>query len=204
MADLLSLFAGRSLRRRKLPFNAQPGVRIAQISLPQFLFDGAQYFAPSPGSGLESFAPQCLVGTADHLRTLAQAVRHSQLELGQLRYPVFVITESREMPVTETLRRQLWDCLKVPVYEVLLGHDHLPVAYECEGREGWHVAPEVHFRPSPVGELWYQVRKAAPISMGLTGSLSHEACTCGLESARVENLRLEFADPIRSRLRISA
>lgn len=184
--------------RRRLPLISDAASRIAQISLPGVLFERASYL---PGSGLEAlveFRPQALVGSSAHLLDLGRQVQSGNVRFPDLDCAVFVITDFRDAPLSDTDRTALWHAFSVPVYEVVLADDGALLASGCEAQEGWHIEAGVRF--SRVNDqLWYS-RRGRQTGTGLVGQIQDELCACGRPGQRILNPTLDFRDPVRQKL----
>ena len=198
MALRIASFPLRPVRRRRLTLPAAAGTpRIAQVTLPEALFEKARYFAPRRASGLEEFSPQLVIGSATHLATLARAVHAGELKFPALRFAAYSIIGCRDTLLRPNARAELWQVLGVPVYEVLLDADNFPVATECEAREGWHIEDGVTFS-NQAGQLWFRWKRSRrPQGTGLTGTIESAVCACGRPGKRVVDVDLDFRDPLR-------
>lgn len=197
MSGWILNFPRRAVRSRKLALPSGCGsLRVAQVTLPSALFESAIYFAPRRGSGLEEFKPQVLIGSALHLESLAQAAEAGQFRLQSLTFALYVIATSHEAPLADQTRRTLWQAFGVPVYEIFLDHESLPVATECAAHEGWHVEGGVTFMLESK-ELWYQRKRGVRRGTGLKGKLTAELCPCGREGTRILQPSINFHDPLR-------
>ena len=139
--------------RRKLPAAVPSQTRVAQVSSPAALFEGARYFLPAQEAELQAYGPRVLIGSSENLLKLAAHVERRSLDLRQLDRAVFALTDCRDMPLRETARAAFWQAFGVPVYELLLGGDGSLLAAECEAYEGWHIESGITFSASE-GQLW--------------------------------------------------
>ena len=200
MAVEITSFPLRTAKRRRLTLPPAAGnPRIAQVTLPGSVFEQAQYFSPRRGSGLEQFEPQVVIGSAAHLATLAQAVDARQIDLSHLTLAVFSITGCRDVPLRAETRLALWQSFGVPVYEVLLDGDHLPIATECDAHDGLHIEAGIAFS-NDGGQLWFRRRREPARGTGLKGRIEEQPCACGRPGRRILEPELDFYDPIRLRL----
>ncbi len=199
MAVPIFSFPIRTVKRRRLILPPAAGTpRIAQVTLPGSLFENARYFAPRRGSGLEQFAPEIVIGSASHLATLSQAVEAREIDLSSLSLAIYSITTCRDVPLRRDVRFALWQSFGVPVYEVLLDGDHLPIATECDAHEGWHIDNAVTFANGN-GQLWFRRKREAAQGTGLRGRIEAEPCACGRPGRRILDPELDFFDPLRLR-----
>jgi hypothetical protein len=199
MRSAAHIFPVRLVRnRRPLPLVSDSSSRVAQISLPGVLFEGASYVAIDDPKTLEDFRPQALVGSSAHLVQLAHEVRSEKVTFPDLNCAVFVITDFRDAPLSDSERSRLWNAFSVPVYELALADDGSLLASECEAQEGWHVEPGVRF--AQVNEqLWYR-RRGRNTGTGLVGEIQDELCPCGRPGQRILNPAMDFRDPVRQKL----
>ena len=200
MAALISTFPIALPKRRKLPCSSpRTSLRVAQVTAPDTLFEGPRYFAPFRGSGLDQFSPQALAGSAHHLTALIHALRQGQLHLPDVTQSVFVLTGCGQVPASDSLRASLWHAFGVPVYELLLDTENVPIASECDAHEGWHIEEGVTFFIQN-DQLWFRWRRRQPACTGLTGLVEEQPCPCGRAGKRIVNVEADFRDPLRARL----
>ncbi len=189
--------------RRKLPMPVPPQARVAQVSSPAALFEGARYFSQAQEAELQEYGPRILLGSSEDLLKLAAHVERHSLELRKLDCAVFVLTDCRDVPLRDTARAAFWQAFGVPVYELLLGGDGSLLATECEAYEGWHVESGIAFS-SLQGQLWYSTRRGYSGGTGLTGDVETQPCPCGRAGNRLMNVEMDLADTVRHRLPASA
>jgi len=80
------------------------------------------------------FAPACVAGTFDQLRSLAnQGV--------QLTHAVVCLSWHREDLLTATQRAFLWNAFGVPVFEQYLSPANVLLAFECDAHAALHATP---------------------------------------------------------------
>lgn len=188
--------------RRRLPLISDSSSRVAQISLPGVLFEGASYLPISDLTALSEFRPQSLVGSSAHLLELAVHSRSEKIRLASLDCAVFVITDFRDAPLSDDDRTALWNAFSVPVYEVVLADDGALLASGCEAQEGWHIEQGVRF--SRVNDqLWFN-RRGRQTGTGLVGQIQDEPCPCGRPGQRILNAQVDFRDPVRQKLAFTA
>ncbi len=190
---------GSGVAKHRIPLAGAAGLRVVQVSARRLLFEGTQYCALQQAESLPSFQPQVLVGSAQDLESLAGQMRDGQIELNCLDRALFVVTACRDVPLKEAGRLLLWRAFGVPIYEILLSSDGVPVATECDAHEGWHIAEGVSFT-SANGELWFQVRRNPAQGTGLTGEIANEPCPCGMAGKRILNAAMDYRDPVRHHL----
>lgn len=197
MTAWIRSFSRRPANRRRLSLPPGSGtLRIAQITLPNALFENARYFPPVRGSGLEKFRPHILIGSASHLSTLAQARAAGQLCIDSLSFAVYSIMGCRDTPLQLETRKIVWHAFGVPVRELVLDGDEMPIAIECEAHEGWHVEPGITFFEGD-GRLWFRHKRDRKRSTGLTGRLVEDLCPCGRPGVRILEPKIDLYDPLR-------
>jgi|GEM_PF-1488605 len=177
-------FRPQSLGRRKLPFPATPGLRIAQITAAASLFDLAGAFPPERWEELESYRPHVLLGAPADLEQLVERTRSLALDLSSVDHAIFVLTKCGNKPATDVLRVVLWQAFGVPVYELLVRGESLVLASECEAHEGWHVENGAAFSVID-GELVLNAARRNGVRTGLTGFIETEPCPCGRAGLRL-------------------
>jgi len=188
--------------RRRLPLVSDTLSRIAQVSLPGVLFEKARYLPVGNVKALEEYCPQALVGSSSHLLELARQVNSAQTAFPELDSSIYVLTDFRDAPLSDSERTALWKVFSVPVYEVVLADDGALLASECEAQEGWHIENGVRF--SRVNDqLWYS-RRGRDTGTGLVGEIQDEPCPCGRPGPRVINAAMDFRDPVRQKLAFTA
>ncbi len=185
--------------RRKLPIPVLPLVRVAQVSNPAALFEGAQYFSQAQERELQKYGPQLLLGSSEDLSRLAAQVEKRALSLSHLDRAVFVLTGHRDTPLRDKVRAALWQAFGVPVYELLLDSNGSTLATECEAHEGWHIESGVHFFMLE-GQLWYRAKRGDSGGTGFTGKIETQGCPCGRKGERLLNIEMDFQDSVRRRL----
>ena len=196
-------FRPQTKGRCKLPVAVPHQVRVAQVSSPATLFEGARYFSQTQENELQEYGPRILLGSSEDLLKLAEHVERRSLNLGKLDRAVFVLTDCRDAPLCDTVRVTLWQTFGVPVYELLLGGDGSLLAAECEAHEGWHIESGILFS-SVQGQLWYSTRRGRSGGTGLTGDVEAQSCPCGRAGKRLMNIQMDFQDAVRRRLPVSA
>lgn len=199
----IGLFRTYKTGRRKLPITVPSQVRVAQVSSPAALFEGARYFSQAQIAELQNYEPQILLGSTDNLLNLAERVGQGNLNLSKLDRAAFVLTDCRAVPLRDRQRVAFWQAFGVPVYELLLGGNGVLLASECEAYEGWHIADDVIFS-SVGGQLWYSTRHGHSGGTGLVGQVQTHLCPCGRASKRLINVAVDLEDTVRHRFVASA
>jgi len=106
--------------------------------------------------------PQALAGPFDELAEVARLEADGYLLLPSLRYPLLVFTQPGQGPLTPLQHDRLWRWFRLPIFEQIRNSRGKLLAYECDTREGFHLAPG-----------------ASPADVGATGR--HAICACGHE-----------------------
>jgi hypothetical protein len=173
----------RTTERIRLPFPADPKLRIAQLS-PAPRFASVELFAPKEWAELETFQPRVLLGRAADLQKLAEKVETGGLDLGCVDLAIVVLTRYGTHPVTDVLRVSLWQRFGVPLFELYLGPDDSLLASECAAHEGWHLEPGTQFGVLN-DELILDSHGSFGLRTGLTGSFEAAPCPCGNSTTRL-------------------
>ncbi len=92
---------------------------------------------------LMQLRPMALAGGWRDLRRAARLLLRGDLALPALLYPTIVLTPAADSPLTEHEHLQLWDTFGVPAWEQIRDPSGRLLAFECEARTGFHLAPEV-------------------------------------------------------------
>ena len=95
---------------------------------------------------LESARPQALAGSLKDLIEVAALREMRVLKLRSLSYPLIVITRLSEPRLSESDHDRLWRLFRLPVFEQVRDITGRLVAWECESRNGFHVAPDAPAR----------------------------------------------------------
>jgi hypothetical protein len=166
----------------RLPVEGNSKPRIAQLTA-GCSFDSAEVFTAKRWSGLESWAPNALIGSAADLQRLTDRVRLGTIELKTLDHSISVLTAVGDEPLSDSQREMLWDCFGVPVYELYTDESRI-LAYECEAHEGWHITPGSPLRTSE-GELLFGSSSGKSLPTGLQREMDNSPCRCGRAGARL-------------------
>jgi hypothetical protein len=171
-----------------LPFRMHAQMRFAHLGENAPKLGALQPFCAATVIDLQGFRPNMLAGTARQLQTLAEQVELGTVDLSSVDYAVIAFTQCGEHPLTDVARVVLWQTFGGPVFEILLGPEHLILGYECELHEGWHIAPRVG-----VAELGGEIVMAAPghdmLRTAVSGFVTQDPCPCGRPSMRLLNMQ---------------
>ncbi len=139
---------------------------------------------------LEAWRPEALAGHRSELFALGELRRQGFIPLKDLKFPLVVLSSLREGPLSGERHDRLWSLYGLPVYEQIRGADEALLGWECDAREGWHLAPDADGDP----RLALQRLRAA----GWKGRKIHERCACGETCLRL------LADVREERLAMAA
>jgi hypothetical protein len=120
---------------------------------------------------LEAWRPQALAGHRMELFAIGELRRRRFVPLLDLTFPLVVLSSLREGPLSCEQHDRLWTLYGLPVYEQIRGADEALIGWECDAREGWHLAPNACGDPALALD---RVRAA-----GWRGNEIHDRCACG-------------------------
>lgn len=126
---------------------------------------------------LVAWRPQALAGHRMELFSIGELRRRRFVPLLDLTFPLVVLSSLREGPLSREQHDRLWTLYGLPVYEQIRGADETLLAWECDAREGWHLALNTNGDPLLALD---RVRAA--------GWLGHEIdgrCDCGETGPRL-------------------
>ena len=109
---------------------------------------------------IEFARPQALAGPLRDLIEVASLKELGILKLRSLSFPLVVITRDDEARLCEADHERLWRLFRLPAFEQVRDRTGRLLAWECEARDGFHLAAE-----APAGLL------------GITPN--RENCACG-------------------------
>ncbi|MGD0580999.1 MAG: hypothetical protein ABSC08_19000 [Bryobacteraceae bacterium] len=126
---------------------------------------------------LEGWKPQALAGRRSELFAIGALRRQGYLALPELRFPLVVLSSLPEGPLSPEQHERLWSLFELPVYEQIRGADETLLGWECDARDGWHLACEENGSPKlALGEV-----RAA----GWQGAQLRGFCGCGKTCLRL-------------------
>jgi len=96
---------------------------------------------------LEGWKPQALAGRRSELLAIGALRRQGYLGLVELRFPLVVLSSLPEEPLSPEEHERLWWLFELPVYEQIRGADETLLGWECDARDGWHLACEENGSP---------------------------------------------------------
>jgi hypothetical protein len=120
---------------------------------------------------LEAWRPQALAGHRTELFAVGELRRRQFVPLLDLTFPLLVLSSLREGPLSDEEHDRLWTLYGLPVYEQIRGADEMLLGWECDAREGWHLALNASGDPMLTLD---RVRAA-----GWRGKQTHDRCACG-------------------------
>jgi len=91
-------------------------------------------------AALRRLRPQALAGWWNELAEVARMMQAGELELPELQYPVILFSRPESAPLPARCHDLLWDWFRVPTFEQIRAADGALLAYECEARDGFHLA----------------------------------------------------------------
>jgi hypothetical protein len=120
---------------------------------------------------LEAWRPQALAGHRTELFAIGELRRRQFVPLLDLTFPLLVLSSLREGPLSDEEHDRLWTLYGLPVYEQIRGADEVLLGWECDARDGWHLALNASGDPMLTLD---RVRAA-----GWRGRQTHDRCACG-------------------------
>ncbi len=119
---------------------------------------------------LSALRPRALAGSWREISNAGRMASLGMLELPDLCYPVIVFSDPSVAPLHERQHAMLWDWFGLPAYEQIRTASGRLLAYECDARDGFHMAPGIdpsefggiiETRPCPCGASEPLVRMAS-------------------------------------------
>lgn len=89
---------------------------------------------------LESARPQALAGPMRDIEEVASLRELGILKLKSLSYPLVIFTGEDDERLSEADHDRLWRWFRLPVFEQIRTADGQLLAWECESRDGFHLA----------------------------------------------------------------
>ncbi len=120
---------------------------------------------------LEAWRPEALAGHRSELFAVGELRRQGFIPLKALKFPLVVLSSLREGPLSSEQHDRLWSLYGLPLYEQIRGADEALLGWECDARDGWHLAPNADADP----RLALQRLRAS----GWNGRKIHDRCACG-------------------------
>ncbi|MGH9673057.1 MAG: hypothetical protein ACRD44_07730 [Bryobacteraceae bacterium] len=188
-------------RREPIALPWDPQLRVAAVA-PWFRLERrVEVFMQTSPRELESFRTEILAAPLRALRCLAVKALQGRLRLPHLRYGVLVFSGLGFEPPRAWDRELFWRAFQAPVFTQLRGLHGELLAFECEAHRGLHVRtdqavfevrPELHTEllVTSLANLRYPVPRLAT---GMTATIEHSPCGCGLGTPRLRLLRLPVA-----------
>jgi len=176
---MLSPIARHGLRAHWRADAALPALEYPLPAAERIAVVGAR-FAAQPGvrsfhhwrtPDLEAWRPQALAGPRAELFAIGALRRQQYLALPELRFPLVVFSALPEGPLSPEHHERLWQLFGLPVYEQIRGEDECLLGWECDARDGWHLACEADGAPRLL------LLDQPPARW--RGSLSQGLCGCG-------------------------
>lgn len=157
--------SSRSTGAPALQYPLSPEPRVAVFEMELAMRRGKVFPADWTEAQLETFQPEALAGSFDQLMRVSALLREGRLHLPDLSLPLVAITRPHEDRLSVEQQNELWACFQLPVFEQIRDASGELLAYECEARDGFHVASE--FRPTGIWRI------------------TTERCDCGLATMRM-------------------
>jgi hypothetical protein len=120
---------------------------------------------------LEAWRPQALAGHRSELFAIGELRRRHFLPLPDLTFPLLVLSSLSEGPLSSHQHDRLWALYGLPVYEQIRGADETLLGWECDAREGWHLARNAD------GNATSTVERVC--AAGWRCNQVHDHCACG-------------------------
>jgi hypothetical protein len=158
----MSFFSLPGLRRRApiapagassqhlLRYPLDPSPRVAILGLDLAAGPGQCSLPQWTVKQLESARPQALAGPLRDIEEVASLRELGILKLKTLTYPLVVFTSETGDRLTEFDHDRLWRWFRLPVFEQVRAADGRLLAWECESRNGFHIADDA---PSSLYDL---------------------------------------------------
>lgn len=148
----MSLFSLLGLRRRApvqssnanprppLDYPLSPSPRVAVIGAD--LGAGPEYSSLPQWTvkQLESARPQALAGPMRDIEEVASLRELGILRLKSLSYPLVIFTSEEDQRLSDADHDRIWRWFRLPVFEQIRAADGRLLAWECESRDGFHLA----------------------------------------------------------------
>lgn len=155
----------RSAAAPALQYPLSPEPRVAVLEIELAVRRGRVFPSGWTPSELEAFQPEALAGSFSQLRRVSVLLKEGRLHLPELSLPLVVITKPQEERLSLAQQNELWERFQLPVFEQIRDAAGELLAYECEARDGFHVASEFH----PTG-IW---------------RITTDRCDCGSATMRM-------------------
>lgn len=126
---------------------------------------------------LEAWRPQALAGHRSELFAIGELRRRQFIPLKDLGFPLVVLSSLREGPLSSEERDRLWTLYGLPIYEQIRSVDEVLLGWECDAKDGWHLALNASAEPKLTLE---RVRAA-----GWQGRQVQDRCGCGESCLRL-------------------
>jgi hypothetical protein len=158
----MSIFSLPGLRRRApvapasvsshhlLHYPLDPAPRVAVLGLRLAAGPGQCNLPDWTVKQLESARPQALAAPLRDIEEVASLRELGILKLKALSYPLVVFTSETSGRLTEFDHDRLWRWFRLPVFEQVRARDGRLLAWECESRNGFHLAEDA---PSSLYDL---------------------------------------------------
>jgi hypothetical protein len=164
----------------ELAYPLRGAERIAVVGTRVRAGRGVRSFPYWSSAELEAWRPRALAGHRSELLALGELRRQAFIPLRDLCFPLLVFSALREGPLGAWEHDRLWNLYGLPVYEQIRGENEALLAWECDARDGWHVAGDAQGNPVLTAR---QLRTA-----GWDVELARGLCACGRTGPRIAPL----------------
>lgn len=120
---------------------------------------------------LEAWRPQALAGHRSELFAIGELRRKQFIPLKDLDFPLIVLSSLREGPLTSEEHDRLWSLYGLPIYEQIRSVEEVLLGWECDAKDGWHLALNSSAEPKLSLE---RIRAAS-----WQGRQIQDRCACG-------------------------
>ena len=173
-------FVGRAREAAAVPALAYPlpGVdRVAVVGARLAAEPGVRSFPHWSTPELEGWRPKALAGRRSELFAIGALRRQGYLTLAELRFPLVVFSSLPDGPLSPAEHERLWSLFELPVYEQIRGEGETLLAWECDARDGWHLACGPNGTP--------KLLLSAVLAEGWQGAHVRGVCGCGKTCLRL-------------------
>jgi hypothetical protein len=143
-----------------LHYPLYPPPRVAVLGLELRGPRGVHCLPHWSGADLKRLRPHALAGWWNDLAEAARLVLAGELDLACLQYPIVVFLRPERAPLPARCHDRLWEWFGVPTFEQIRLPDGELLAYECEARDGYHLAS------AEAAEWLGAVRSSLPCACG--------------------------------------
>jgi hypothetical protein len=159
---------------------------------------GVRVFPELHRRTLARFRPNAIAGPISVLRRLAEAAEDRGAWVPHLTHSTIAFNIPQRSFLSQEAREISWRVFQVPVFGQFLGLARELLAWECEAHEGLHVETDNAIFETDAGEREPELlvtslinlrRPLLRLATGLTATMEHSVCGCGLTGPRLVGLR---------------